>query len=42
VADTELNACVGVTKFASASPDSHMFRLVDGKIRYVHTITVMK
>ena len=42
VADPELNACVGVTKFGGANPDSHMFRLVDGKIRYVHTITVMK
>jgi hypothetical protein len=42
VADDTLNACVGITLFASASPDSHLFRLVNGKIRYVHTITVMK
>jgi hypothetical protein len=36
-----LNAVVGITLFAGASPDSHMFRLVNGKIRYVHTLTLM-
>ena len=41
VVDVELNACVGITLFGSASPDSHMFRLVGGKIRYVHTLTIM-
>ena len=42
VVDVDLNACVGITLFAGASPDSHMFRLVNGKIRYIHTITIMK
>jgi hypothetical protein len=42
VVDVDLNACVGITMFGSANPDSHMFRLVDGKIRYVHTLTVME
>jgi hypothetical protein len=27
---------------ATGYPDSHLFRLVDGKLRYVHTLTVMK
>ncbi len=39
VVDVELNAAVGFTQFAGASPDTHLFRLVDGKIRYVHTLT---
>jgi hypothetical protein len=41
VVDVDLNASVGITLFAGASPDSHMFRLVGGKIRYVHTLTIM-
>lgn len=39
VVDVELNAAVGFTLFAGGSPDPHLFRLVDGKIRYVHTLT---
>jgi hypothetical protein len=39
VVDVDLNAAVGFTLFAGASPDTHLFRLVDGKIRYVHTLT---
>ncbi len=41
VVDVNINAAVGITLFAGASPDTHLFRLVDGKIRYVHTLTVM-
>jgi len=39
VVDLELNTAVGLTLFGGASPDSHMFRLIDGKIRLVHTLT---
>jgi len=39
VVDLELNTAVGLTLFAGAAPDSHMFRLIDGKIRLVHTLT---
>jgi len=39
VVDLELNTAVGMTLFGGASPDSHMFRLIDGKIRIVHTLT---
>jgi hypothetical protein len=41
VVDVDLNAAVGLTLFGGASPDSHMFRLVGGKIRYIHTLTIM-
>jgi len=39
VVDLELNTAVGLTLFAGADPDSHLFRLIDGKIRNVHTLT---
>jgi hypothetical protein len=39
VVDLELNTAIGLTLFAGADPDSHMFRLMDGKIRRVHTLT---
>jgi len=39
VVDLELNTAVGLTLFGGAAPDSHMFRLIDGKIRLVHTLT---
>jgi len=39
VVDLELNTAVGLTLFAGASPDSHMFRLLAGKIVKVHTLT---
>jgi hypothetical protein len=39
VVDLELNTAIGMTMFAGADPDSHMFRLLDGKIRRVHTLT---
>ncbi|MET0795193.1 MAG: hypothetical protein ABW061_26985 [Polyangiaceae bacterium] len=39
VVDLDLNTAVGITLFAGADPDSHTFRLLDGKIRRVHTLT---
>ncbi|HYQ27907.1 MAG TPA: hypothetical protein VER04_11835 [Polyangiaceae bacterium] len=39
VVDLEQNTAVGLTLFGGASPDSHMFRLLDGKIVKVHTLT---
>ena len=39
VVDLELNSAVGLTLFAGVDPDSHMFRLIDGKIVKVHTLT---
>jgi hypothetical protein len=39
VVDLELNTAVGLTLFAGADPDSHTFRLLDGKIVKVHTLT---
>ncbi len=39
VVDLELNTAVGLTQFGGAAPDSHTFRLIDGKIRLVHTLT---
>lgn len=42
VVDEDIGAVVGITMFGGANPDTHLFRLVSGKIRYVHTLTVMK
>ena len=39
VVDLDLNTAVGMTQFAGVDPDSHTFRLIDGKIRKVHTLT---
>ncbi|HEY3253709.1 MAG TPA: hypothetical protein VGJ91_07160, partial [Polyangiaceae bacterium] len=39
VVDLDLNTAVGLTLFAGADPDSHTFRLIDGKIVKVHTLT---
>jgi len=39
VVDLELNTAVGLTLFSGAAPDSHMFRLISGKIVKVHTLT---
>ena len=41
VVDEEMGTVVGLALFEqSGLPDSHMFRLENGKLRYVHTITV--
>lgn len=41
VVDPEHGAVVALVSFGPTHlPDSHMFRVVNGKIRYIHTITV--
>lgn len=41
VADPEIGAVVGFVRFGNENvPDSHLFRLENGKIRYIHTLTV--
>jgi hypothetical protein len=43
VVDEDLGAVVGLVTFGSSGlPDSHLFRLEDGKFRFIHTITVCK
>jgi hypothetical protein len=41
VVDEAMGAIVGFVQFGpNALPDTHLFRLENGKIRYVHTLTV--
>jgi len=40
VIDEEIGSCSILCAFAGGLPDSHEFRLVDGKVVLVHTITV--
>jgi len=42
VVDIPMGTSVGIVRFGGANglPDSHMFRVPGGKIRYVHTLTV--
>ena len=40
VIDETVGSCDILCAFAGAMPDSHEFRLVDGKLVQVHTITV--
>lgn len=42
IVDPDMGTVVGLVDFGAEKglPDSHMFRLENGKIRYVHTITV--
>jgi len=42
VVDVDMGTVVGLVDFGGEKglPDSHMFRLENGKLRYVHTITV--
>jgi hypothetical protein len=41
IADPDIGAVVVISKFTdNDQPDSHLFRLENGKIRYVHTLTV--
>jgi hypothetical protein len=42
VVDQDLGTSIGFDRFGGANglPDIHMFRLLSGKIRYVHTLTV--
>jgi hypothetical protein len=42
IVDVDLGTSIGMVRFGGANglPDSHMFRVLKGKIRYVHTLTV--
>ena len=42
IVDLDMGTVVGLVDFGAANgwPDSHIFRLENGKIRYVHTLTV--
>jgi len=42
IVDRDLGTAIGVVRFGGPGglPDSHMFRCLQGKIRYVHTLTV--
>jgi hypothetical protein len=41
VVDPDIGAVVVLSRFSNNElPDSHLFRLENGKIRYVHTLTV--
>jgi hypothetical protein len=41
VVDRDIGAVVVLSRFSNNElPDSHLFRLEQGKIRYVHTLTV--
>lgn len=42
LADVDMGAVVGIAEFDETNrvPDAHTFRLENGKLRYVHTITV--
>jgi len=43
IVDEELNAVVALVVFGKNKvPDSHLFRLENGKLRYIHTITVCR
>jgi len=41
VVDPEIGAVVGFVRFGNENvPDSHLFRVENGKLRYIHTMTV--
>ena len=40
VVDEDIGAVVGLVTFGRNLPDSHLFRLEGGKIRYIHALTV--
>jgi hypothetical protein len=42
IVDPDMGTVVGLANFGGENgwPDSHIFRLVNGKVRYVHTLTV--
>jgi hypothetical protein len=41
VVDLDMGTVDIFTKFGGSIPDSHCFRVEGGKLRYVHTITIM-
>ena len=40
IADPEIGAVVGFLRWPSGVPDSHLFRVENGKLRFVHSLTV--
>jgi hypothetical protein len=40
IADPEIGAVVGFIRWPSGVPDSHLFRVENGKLRFVHSLTV--
>jgi len=40
IADPEIGAVVGFIRWPSGVPDSHLFRVEGGKLRFVHSLTV--
>ena len=40
IADPEMGAVVGFIRWPSGVPDSHLFRVENGKLRFVHSLTV--
>ena len=40
IADPETGSVVGFIRWPSSVPDSHLFRVEGGKLRFVHSLTV--
>jgi len=40
IADPEIGAVVGFIRWPTGVPDSHLFRVENGKLRFVHSLTV--
>lgn len=40
IADPETGSVVGFIRWPSGVPDSHLFRVEKGKLRFVHSLTV--
>jgi hypothetical protein len=40
IADPETGSVVGFIRWPSTVPDSHLFRVENGKLRFVHSLTV--
>jgi len=40
ISDSEIGAVVGFIRWPSGVPDSHVFRVENGKLRFVHSLTV--
>jgi len=40
IADPQIGAVVGFIRWPTTVPDSHLFRLENGKLRFVHSLTV--
>lgn len=40
IVDVEMGTVNGFGKIGGGMPDSHLLRLVNGKLRYVHTLSI--